>query len=225
MASFTNPIASSTSANFTPDRLVISTDDVLTKKITLLSGQNCVRGTVLGKVALGGASETHAGNTGNGVMTLDVTTPVLVNARVGVYTVKCTAAASNSGTFRVIDPLGRVLGDVAVGATFADQIKFVIADGSSDFIVGDTFLVTVAAGSGKYVKSLAAAIDGSQEPDTILVADTDATSADKEALAYYAGVFNSDALTLGAGQTVAGIFDTLRQKGIMLPPPAQPAAF
>lgn len=225
MSSFTTPVASFASANFTPDRLVISTDDVLTKKITLLSGQNCIRGTVLGKVALGGASETHAGNTGNGVMTLDVTTPVLANAKAGVYTVKCTAAASNSGTFRIFDPEGKVLGDVAVAGTFADQIKFVIADGSADFIVGDTFLVTVAAGSGKYVKAVAAATDGSQIPDTILVEDTNATSADQEALAYYAGTFNSSALTLGAGLTVAGIFEGLRQKGIMLPPAPQAAAF
>src|SRR4051812_16268990 len=136
MDSFTNPVASFAAANFTPDRLVISADDVLSKKITLLSGQDCVRGTLLGKITLGAATETHAGNTGNGVMTLDGTTPVLANAKAGVYTVKCTAAASNSGTFRVFDPEGKVLGDVVVGGTFADQIKFVIADGATDFIVG-----------------------------------------------------------------------------------------
>ncbi len=208
--------ASYTNTAFTPDRLVISLDDEVSRGITLLSGQNCVRGTVLGKISLGTASETHAGNTGNGAMILDVATPVLANARAGVYTVKCITAAANAGTFRVTDPLGRVLGDVAVAGTFADQIKFVIADGATDFIVGDTFLVTVAAGSGKYVKSLAAALDGSQEPDAILAEDTDASAADVATVAYFRGMFNDAAVTLGAGQTVAAIREGLRIKGIDL---------
>jgi hypothetical protein len=146
---------------------------------TIKSGAGVLKkGTLLGKFNLGTASETHAGNTGNGAMTLDATTPVLVNAQVGVYTVKCTAAATNSGTFRVFDPLGDVLGDVVVGATFADQIKFVIADGSADFIVGDTFLVTVAAGSGKYIPAVYGALDGTGVGAAILLDDIDATSGD-----------------------------------------------
>lgn len=83
------------------------------------------------------------GNTGNGTNTLDVTTPVLANAQVGVYTIRCVTAAANSGTFEVKDPKGQSLGQYVVGATFADQIKFVIADGATDFIVGDGFDVTV----------------------------------------------------------------------------------
>lgn len=204
------------STSYTPDRLVISLDDVVSRKVTLLSGQNCIRGTVLGRIAVGAVSETHAGNTGNGAMTLDASTPRLANAQVGVYTVKCTAAASNSGTFRVYDPLGNVLGDVAVAATFSDQIKFVIADGATDFIVGDTFLVTVAAGSGKYVKSLSAAIDGSQIPDCILAEDTDASSADVDTPGYFRGQFNDAAITLGTAHTVASIREGLRVKGIDL---------
>lgn len=146
---------------------------------TILSGAGVLKkGTLLGKFNLGAASETHAGNTGNGAMTLDVTTPVLANAQAGVYTVKCTGAATNSGTFRVFDPLGDVLGDVVVGGTFADQIKFVIADGSADFIVGDTFLVTVAAGSGKYIPAVYGALDGTGVGAAILLDDIDATSAD-----------------------------------------------
>lgn len=144
----------------------------------LISGQNLALGAVLGKIALGGATETHAGNTGNGVMTLDVTTPVLPGATVGVYTVKATAAASNSGTFRVFDPRGRVLGDVVVGGTFSDQIKFVIADGSTDFIVGDTFLVTVAAGSNKFTVLAPTAGDGSQDAVGILLVATNASAGD-----------------------------------------------
>lgn len=147
-------------------------------QVTLISGQSLAVGAVLGRISLAAATETHAGNTGNGVMTLDITTPVLANAKAGVYTVKCTAAASNSGTFRVFTPAGAVLGDVAVAATFSDQIKFVIADGSADFIVGDTFLVTVAAGSLKLAVLAPAALNGTQDAVGVLAKTTDATSAD-----------------------------------------------
>lgn len=99
--------------------------------------------------AVGTAAAPVAAGTGNGVMTLDATTPVLAGAKNGSYVVTCVTAATNGGTFRVEDPDGYVLGDVAVGATFADDIKFVIADGSTDFIVGDKFTIAVTTGAGR----------------------------------------------------------------------------
>lgn len=88
------------------------------------------------------------GNTGNGTLVLDATTPVLANAIPGVYIATAITATTNAATFRVVDPLGRVLGDVSysgsgASATFADQIKFVVTDGSTDFVVGDAFNITV----------------------------------------------------------------------------------
>lgn len=173
-------------------------------QITLVSGgAACVVGQVLGKITLAGASETHAGNTGNGAMTLDATTPVLANAIAGVYNVKCTAAAANSGTFRVFDPTGKVLGDVAVAGTFADQIKFVIADGAADFIVGDTFLVTVAAGSGKWTQVNPAALDGSQNAAGVCLLKADPTSADALSVAVTRGpaILKTGGLTWTSGMT------------------------
>ena len=172
--------------------------------ITMVSGTAAaVPGQLLGKITLAGATETHAGNTGNGAMTLDVTTPVLANATAGVYTVKCTAAATNSGTFRVFGPKGHVLGDVAVAATFADQIKFVIADGATDFIVGDTFLVTVAAGSGKFCKVTPAAVNGSQYCAGVLLSTTDASGADVVGFALVRGpaVLKTGGITYTAGMS------------------------
>lgn len=149
--------------------------------ITLISGQNLAIGTVLGLITTGGASETHAGNTGNGAMTLDGTTPVLANAMVGVYTVQCTAAATNAGTFTVFDPLGRQLGQHTVGGSaFANHIKFTIADGATDFVVGDKFLVTVAAGSGKATALNLSAVDGSQYAAGVLIDSVDASGGDKK---------------------------------------------
>ncbi len=193
-------------------------DHIRAEEIILLTGQNLTRGALLGRIATGGATAAakSGGNTGNGTITMDATTPVLAGAKTGVYRATVITAAANGGTFRVEDPDGNVLGDVAVGGTFADDIKFVIADGSTDFIVGDAFDITVAAGSGKYKLSLAAAADGSQVPDAILVHDTDATSADKDTVAYKTGWFNERRVTFGTGHTADSVREGLRVKGIML---------
>jgi hypothetical protein len=153
--------------------------------ITIASGAGVVDfGTVLGKITLGAVSVAakSGGNTGNGTFTLDATTPKIAGAQVGVYRVTCITAASDGGTFRVQDPSGVVLGDVAVAATFSNQINFVIADGAADFIVGDAFDVTVAAGSGKYVPADNTRIDGAQVAAAVLLSRVDATSADKTAI-------------------------------------------
>lgn len=126
-----------------------------------------IPGLVVGTIAIGGATPAakSGGNTGNGVLTMDGTTPVLTGAKAGVYQVRLITAASNGGTFRVTDPEGFNLGDVAVGATFSNDIKFSVADGATDFIVGDGFDITVAIGSGKYApKSSLRTTDGSRAP-------------------------------------------------------------
>lgn len=150
--------------------------------ITLKAGTSYALGSVLGKIALGAATAAAkaGGNTGDGTLTLDATTPVLAGAKLGVYTVRCTEAATDGGTFEVQDPDGFVLGSVAVGATFADDIKFTIAAGDTDFIVGDGFDVTIAASadSGKYALSPATGIDGSETAVAVLLQAVDATDAD-----------------------------------------------
>lgn len=144
--------------------------------VTVLGGIGTARilalGTVLGRITLGTATAAAkaGGNTGTGTLTLDAETPVLAQAMAGVYAVRCIAAAANGGTFRVTDPLGRVLGDVAAGATFSNQIRFALADGATDFAAGDGFDVTVAAGSGKVVALDPAAVDGSAQPCGVLLA-------------------------------------------------------
>jgi hypothetical protein len=150
-------------------------------QITIASGAGVLKaGTVLGKISIGAAAAAakSGGNTGNGTITMDATTPILNGAKIGVYTARCIAAAANGGTFRIEDPDGFVIGDIAVGATFADDIKFVIADGATDFIVGDGFDITVAGGSGKFVPYDPAGIDGRQNASAVLYEGCDATSAD-----------------------------------------------
>lgn len=58
------------------------------------------------------------------------------------------AIPADGGTFEVRDPQGLLLGTVDVGTPFADQIAFTINDGSTDYVVGDGFDVTVVITGG-----------------------------------------------------------------------------
>lgn len=69
---------------------------------------------------------------------------------------------------------------------------------------------------GKYILSLLAAADGSQAIDAILLEDTDATSADAEAMVAIAGDFAIQGVIFGTGHTAAESDALLRTKGIFL---------
>jgi hypothetical protein len=107
--------------------------------------QTILAGTVLGAAPIV-ASETSSivvgTNTGNGVATL--ANPATSQAAVdGDYLLTCTAAAANAGTFSVQTPDGREIGPLTVGVAFNKEIKLTIADGATDFAVGDSFKVRV----------------------------------------------------------------------------------
>lgn len=70
--------------------------------------------------------------------------------------------------------------------------------------------------NGKYLLSLAAAGDGSEVPDAVLAEDADASAGDIEALVFYRGDFNQNAMTFGGGHTAATVREGLRSKGISL---------
>lgn len=96
-----------------------------------------------------------------------------------------------------------------------------------------TKMITVASGQvqprgalmgkvtadGKYILSLSAAADGSEDPELILVEDVDATGGDVVAEAYVAGDFNSNAMTFGTGHTAASVRDGLAARSIYLNDP------
>lgn len=70
--------------------------------------------------------------------------------------------------------------------------------------------------SGKYILSLAAAVDGSQVPDAILLEPVDASAADVDAAVALAGEFATQGVTFGAGHTAAEAEAVLRTKDIYL---------
>lgn len=195
----------------------------------------CVRASDVKGASASAAA--FAGNTGNGAMG-EIT--VGANAKVGAYKLVMIEPGADAGTFSVEAPDGTVIGTGAVGAAFsvgdhlsftlADgstdfiagdgftltvgasgaggeftvmapdgtmlpsaligtaytsaQINFTIADGATDFVVGDAFTIAVSAGTGK-VKALApSAVDGTQDAYGVLAADTDASAADVKTSAF-----------------------------------------
>jgi hypothetical protein len=145
---------------------------------TVLSGQNLKAGHVLGKVAVGTATGAAvSGNTGNGAISA---VSAGATAKAGVYTANLIEPAANGGTFSVEDPDGVNVGTAVVGTPFAGPVNFTIADGATDFVAGDRFAITVAAGSGKYKEYNPANTDGSQTAVAILYASVDATGGDTE---------------------------------------------
>lgn len=133
------------------------------------------------------------------------------------FTVASSAVDGNDGVFKVLTPEEVRLEDASVAVAYvSDHLNFTINDGGTDFVVGDKFTVAVAAGSGKYILSLAAAVDGTQTPSIILAKDTDASAADVETIGYEKGEFSEGNMTFGAGHTFANTRDGLRDKGIIL---------
>lgn len=122
-------------------------------------------GTVLGRVraatiAIGAPSFV---GTGNGVLTR--ATPAYSNdAMPGNYQVVFMEKATNLGNFEVYRPDGTLDGAGVVGTAYSGQVKFTIADGSTDFIAGDIFTLTatVTGTSYKYWPLNLSATDGRQ---------------------------------------------------------------
>lgn len=193
--------------------------------VVVASGQNLKACAVLATIVSGtvASAAKSGGNTGNGTFTLDATTPLLLGAKLGVYTLRCIAAAANNGTFRLEDPDGAVLGDIVMAAgagTVSEQIKGAIADGSSDFIVGDGFDITVSALVEKEAEYNPAGTNGSQIATGILYGAINATSADTRGVAYKRDCeHNADIVVWKTGLTTAqkakGTAD-LKRRGIIL---------
>lgn len=199
-----------------PDKLIAGPEvGILTKVVTLKSGQGVLgRGSVIGLIEKVLGEKSFSG-TGNGTMT---GISIGKDALIGDYKVKCVSAATDSGTFSVVDPNGNRLGDAVVGTAFtSSHINFTINDGGTDFTAGATFTIPVEesedAGKGKLCD--ANSVDGSQAPKYVLSENTD-TTADAKATVYKTGYFNRDELVYGANGAPDGAEEELRKQGIFL---------
>lgn len=91
-------------------------------------------------------------------------------------------------------------------------------------------VVTIAAGAdlakgavlgritanGKFKLSASASTDGSQTPDAVLAEKANAAGGDVQAVVYFSGEFNENALVLGAGHTLDSVRIALRAKNVYL---------
>ncbi|MBA3973356.1 MAG: head decoration protein [Candidatus Solibacter sp.] len=174
--------------------------------VTVLAGSGAERalssGMVLGRVIKGtAAGAAVAGNTGNGTITANPA--VGQAAKPGIYQVVCIEPAANGGRFSVEDPDGILIGIATVGVQFATHLTFTVADGAVDFVAGDAFTITVAAGSGKVKQIDFAATDGSSAAGGILTEDTTAPDGtDRSGVAIVRNAIVSDnGITWPAGAT------------------------
>ena len=199
---------------YTPVNLLGGSHPQACKSVTILSGQSLAAGAVIGAITKALGTVVAGSNTGNGTCT---GAALKKNTKLGSYVLTCTGAATNSGTFKVVDPDGFRLSDATVAVAYAnDSIGFTINDGATDFIVGDSFTIPVAAGSGKYKLVDKTGVDGSQNPVAILKEAVDATSADASGIAAETGEFNIAAISLAAGTVAADVTDALAARNIYL---------
>lgn len=163
-------------------------------------------GTVLGKyfVATSVTGAAVAGNTGNGAIGTVTSTG---KATRGTYIVRIETAMANSGVFSVINPSGAMIATGVVGTAFSNQIAFTLADGATDFVVGDSFTVEVV-GDYKYKMVEATATDGTAVACAIYISANDgsfgtstiAATTDTSIIALVRGaaVVGKETLTYGA---------------------------
>lgn len=83
--------------------------------------------------------------TGNGTLSGLEASPSAVTE---TWTLTCTAAAANGGTFSVVGSVSGAKASASVGVAYDNGlVKFTINDGAADFIVGDTFTIPVTQGA------------------------------------------------------------------------------
>ncbi len=186
--------------------------------LVLLEGASTEIGTVLARILLAAATSAAkaGGNTGNGTLVLDATTPILAGAKTGVYTVRFTSATA----YTVEDPDGIAIGTGSNTVAFSDDLKFVTTAGGTPFIAGDGFDITVtAAATEKVVPLDPAGLKGEQTAFAVAIAERPVAEADQPVLAVVRGtVVDLDGLVWPAGITTAqknAALHTLRERGIV----------
>lgn len=175
---------------------------------TVDTSQTASSTTITASAASAAAYAHNAANTGTmGAITVSSA------AKAGTYRLTIVEPGSNVGTYVVEDPDGIQIGTGIVAAAFsAGGLAFTLADGSQDFVAGEGFTITIAAGDGKYAPYDDDNTDGTATAAAVSLYPVDATSADVSvaALVRIAGV-KTVALqwagTNDAGDKTAGLAD------------------
>lgn len=205
--------------------------------LTFAATDTFVKGTILARRAVATAVTASAvSGGGDGTVTAASVVEGSIVPKVGVYTLRVTAAVANGGVWRLEDPNGAVVASdlrMTVGALAATIFEaagliFTITDGASDFVLGATATLTVAA-DGTLVPYNPAGVGGAQVPMAVLTYEVTRTGAGTVKIrALVEGEVNKNRLIIdvdGTGANItAAILDQLRVAGIMATDVAQLAA-
>jgi hypothetical protein len=200
------------SETYTPRAFIVGDFPVFRENVTIASGQSLLQGAVLGKITIGTLTgSAKAGNTGTGAFSAITAGS---KTKVGVYSFICTSAG---GTFKVLDPDGFRLDDLTAGSAYSgEQLNFTLTNSGTAFVLGDTFSITVAEGSGSYKLVDSSSVDGSQNPVAVLAEDVDASVADMIGTIYDTGEFSKLFLSFGGSDTVATHLEALKARCIFV---------
>lgn len=192
-------------------------DDLL----TFTGAATYLAGTILARRRVATAvSASAVTGTGNGTCTAATVVGGDLVPKAGVYKLRCVIALTNGGTFRLEDPDGQVIAAslvLTVGAGAATVIKaggmqFTITDGSTDFAVGDTFDLTVAA-VNKLEAFATNGVGGVQRPRYLLTNDVTATGAgDIKVRALIRGVVKKQRLIIFADGNDSNVDVAVREE-------------
>lgn len=211
---------------FTPDQLIAGSHPIVTDTVTLASGQNLARGTLIGQQTSGlytvaSSPSTVSGGTNAGAETIGSIT-VGPAVKLGTYRVNLTSTTA----FNVLDPTSALVGAGTVGSAFtSNQIGLTVTTGAS-IASNDGFSIVVeeipGSGNGYYVQATGNATDGSQEARNwaILAEDTNASSTGTNAATpcpvYIGGEFDASQMTFGTDISALGAKQALKQVGSSL---------
>lgn len=157
----------------------------------------------------------------DGALSFTITAGVIPFQAGDSFDINVTSVPGNAGGFKVIAPNGDRLEDLTVGVAYTgNHFNVTVADGSTDWAVGDTIVITVAD-SGKVIEanSYENLLAG------VLLETVDASAADAYAAAMVGdGTLVRASIDPPAGLTAAGFKVALRdQLGITLVERSLPA--
>ncbi len=183
-------------------------------------------GTVLARKTVADAvvAAADGGNTGDGTTTLATVVAGPIVPLVGAYNLEVTTLVANGGILKLEDPNGALVASdliMTVGAGAATVfeaagLEFTVTDGSTDFIVGDKFSLTVAA-DGKIVIYSRTGAGGAQIPLMALHDEEVFTGAeDRPVRPIISGrLRRGDLVVHGVGAITDAEADALRDFGII----------
>lgn len=198
---------------FSPDTLIAGSFPRVEKTVKIKTGSGIyVRGTLLGLISRELDTPVADGsNTGNGTMSAEAMKGKTEN---GVYKVIFTSAT----VFYLESPDGVRVGEGVVGTTFSNNhMTFLMTAGGTPWVDTDFFTIPIDdPAEDLWVKAESAFVDGSEDPDSILGADIDATSEAITSWAYRTGEFSENDLVYGAGHDADSVRAALDVKSIFL---------